>query len=328
MRDLVEVLLLRGGHNTDVVLLGTALLGIAAGIVGVFATLRRRALVADALSHAALPGVAGAFLAAPLLGLGGREPWWLLTGALASGLAAAAAIEALTRRTRLAPDAATAAVLSASFGLGTVLLGVAQRAEGGGQAGLAGLVFGRTAGLLARDVALMAALAGGALVAALALGRGFVTVAFNERFARAAGLPVRALDTALAALIALVTLAALQAVGMLLVVALLIAPAAAARLWVTRVRQLVPLAALFGGVSAYFGAAVSAVLADAPTGAVIVLVATGIFGFSLVAAPGRGVFAVARRRKALARLARAGGALPSEPPAAVARPEQRGPAAC
>ncbi len=311
MRDLIEVLLLRGGHNTNVVLLGTALLGVAAGVVGVFATLRRRALVADALSHAALPGVAGAFLAAPLLGYAGREPWLLLTGALVSGLAAAAAIEALVRRTRLAPDAATAAVLSASFGLGTVLLGLAQRTESGGQAGLASLVFGRTAGMLARDVGLMASLAGSALVAALVLGRGFVTVAFNERFARTAGVPVRALDTALGALVALVTLASLQAVGMLLVVALLIAPAAAARLWVTRVRGLVPLAAVFGGLCAYCGAALSAVLADAPTGAVIVLVATGVFALSLVFAPGRGVLAVARRRRALAALAARRGADPA-----------------
>jgi manganese/zinc/iron transport system permease protein len=303
LSEFVDVLALRGGFNTNVVLSGTALLGLAAGVVGTFALLRQRSLVADALSHAALPGVALAFLAASSLGLTGHRLPWLLLGALLTGLAAAAAIELLVSRARLSGDTATAVVLASSFGLGTVLLGVAQRTAGGGQAGLAHLVFGRTAGLLVRDVQVMAALATVALVTALLLGRGFAAVAFNERFARTTGLPVRGLDAALGALLALVTLAGLQAVGMLLVVALLVAPAAAARLWVTRVPAMAALAGALGAASGYVGAALSATVPNAPAGAVIVLTAATIFGASLVLSPHRGVVAVARRRRALARAA-------------------------
>lgn len=306
-----EILTLRGGFNTNVVLAGATLLGLAAGVVGTFAMLRKRSLVADALSHAALPGVAGAYLLATALGVSGRSLPILLAGALVTGLLAVGAIEVLARTTRLGADAATATVLASSFGLGTVLLGVAQRAPGGGQAGLAQLVFGRTAGMLARDAYLMAALAGVALLAALALGRAFAVVAFNERFARTTGLPVRALDAALAALVALVTLAGMQAVGMLLVVALLVAPPAAARLWATHVRSLALLAGCFGAASGFVGGALSATLPNAPAGAVIALVAGALFGFSLFASPSRGALAVARRRGALARAVRAGARLPS-----------------
>ncbi|MEZ6015550.1 MAG: metal ABC transporter permease [Planctomycetota bacterium] len=324
MDGLLEVLTLRGGHNTNVVLIGATLLGVAAGVVGTFAMLRRRSLVADALSHAALPGVAGAFLIASAVGYTGPRLPMLLCGALASGLLAAAAIEALSRgqgtqrRGRLASDTATATVLASSFGLGTVLLGLAQRTGGGGQAGLAGFIFGRTAGMLARDAYVMAGLATLALAAALVLGRGLAAVAFNERFARTAGLPVRALDSALAALIAMVTLAGMQAVGMLLVVALIVAPPATARLWVTNVRSLAALAGALGGASGLVGSALSATLPDAPTGAVIVLVASALFLLSLALSPSRGVLAVARRRRALAHVAQRGGALP---PAAQGGPQ-------
>jgi len=307
---LLEVLALRGGFNTNVVLAGATLLGVAAGVVGTFAMLRERALVADALSHAALPGVAGAFLVAGALGHDGRSLPVLLAGALASGLAAAALIDWLARPRGeggvLTADTATAVVLASSFGLGTVLLGLAQRADGGGQAGLAGYVFGRTAGMLARDAYLMAGLAAVALTAALVLGRAFAVVAFNERFAVTTGLPVRALDRTLAALVALVTLAGMQAVGMLLVVALLVAPPAAARLWVSRVRSLALLAGALGGASGFLGGALSAALPNAPAGALIVLVACTLFSLSLALSPSRGLLAVARRRGALAAAARAG----------------------
>jgi len=318
LKDLVDVLLLRGGFNTTVVLAGTTLLGIAAGVVGTYAMLRQRALVADALSHAALPGVAAAFLVAASLGFEGRSLPVLLVGALLTGLVAAAAIEILARPARngrkvgAGTDTVTAVVLASSFGLGTVLLGLATRTEGGGQAGLASYVFGRTAGMLVRDAYLMALLAGGALIAALVLGRAFAVVAFNERFARTTGLPVRALDGALAALVTMVTLAGMQAVGMLLVVALSVAPAATARLWVINVRALTALAAFFGALSGYLGAALSAALPRAPAGAAIVLVACSLFTFSLVCSPSRGLLAIAVRRRALARgaVAAAAGAPP------------------
>ena len=297
--DLVEVLTFRGGYNTNVVLAGTTLLGIAAGVVGSFAMLRERTLVSDAIGHAALPGVAAAFLLASACGDSGRSVPLLLVGAATTGLLAVLAIEFLARRTRLHTDAATAAVLGSSFGLGVVLLGVVQDSPQGGQAGLASLVFGSASGMLRAEVAWMAALAAGSLALSLLLGRSFTGIAFNERFARASGVPVRTLDLVLAALVAAVTLAGLQAVGMLLAVALLAAPPATARLWTRRVPALVATSAILGATSGFVGTALSATLPDAPTGALIVLVATSIFVASLVAAPDRGLVAIALRRRRL-----------------------------
>src|SRR5918994_1084152 len=120
--ELVAVLLLQAGFNTTVVMLGAAALGIAAGAVGVFAMLRRRALVSDAVAHATLPGVAGAFIVAAALGLPGRAPLILMAGAAVTAVLSLVAVQYLARQARVTEDTATAAVLASSFGLGVALL--------------------------------------------------------------------------------------------------------------------------------------------------------------------------------------------------------------
>lgn len=285
----LEVLAFGGGHNTNVVLVGTILLGVSAGAVGCFAMLKGRSLAADALSHASLLGVSVAFLLHGTLGLSDRSMPLLMLGAALSGGLAVLAIEWLTRRTRLGAETAIATVSSASFGAGIVALSVARRVSGADRAGLGDLIFGSTASMTQDDARLMAFLAVAALAAALALHRPLSAVAFNERFARARGLPVRALDGALAALVAAVSMAGLQAVGMLLVVALLVSPAATARLWTSRVGPMILLAIVLGGAAAWVGASLSAVTPRAPAGPLIVLSAASAFGLSILFAPGRGV---------------------------------------
>jgi manganese/zinc/iron transport system permease protein len=306
--DWLDVLTFDGGYNTNVVLLGTILLGIGAGAVGSFAMLKRRALVADAVAHASLLGVAVAFLVHGALGGTERSLPVLLTGAAAAGGLAVAAIEALVRGTRLTEDTATATVSSSFFGAGIVALSVARRTSGADQAGLNQLIFGSTAAMTGDDARTMAAISGVCIAATLVLLRPLTTVAFNPRFARTAGLPVRALDALLAALVAAVTLAGLQAVGMLLVVALLVVPAATARLWTRRVGPLVALAALLGAAAGWIGASLSAVLPDAPAGSLIVLVAASLFASSLVASPERGLLSGWVRLRSLRSRARAAAA--------------------
>ena len=286
-----EVLAFGGGYNTNVVLVGTILLGISAGAVGSFAMLKGRSLVADALSHASLLGVSVAFLLHAAVGMEERSMPLLLLGAALAGGAAVAAIEWLTRTTRLGAETAVATVSSASFGAGIVALSVTRRVEGADRAGLDDLVFGSTASMTRGDAALMALLAIAALGVTLALYRPLTAVAFNERFARTRGLPVGTLDGVLAALVGAVAMAGLQAVGMLLVVALLVAPAATARLWTERVGPMVLLAVALGGAAAWLGASLSAVTSRAPAGPLIVLTAAAAFGLSLALAPGRGVVA-------------------------------------
>jgi len=296
LREVWETLTLRAGFNTNTVILGTTMLGLAAGVIGVFALLRKRSLVTDALSHATLPGIALAYLAALALGVSGRSLPVLLAGAAASGVAGVLGIQAILRFTRLREDAAIGIVLSVFFGAGVVGMSYIQANAPTQAAGLDAFIYGQTAAMLPRDAALMAGIAALALLASLVLLKEFAVVCFNDSFARATGWPVSAIDLLMMALVVLVTVAGLQAVGLILVVAMLIIPAVSARLWTDRLWLLVVLAGGIGALSGYAGAAVSALLPNKPAGSVIVLTSGVLFAVSLLAAPSRGVLATALRR--------------------------------
>ncbi|MHC5652484.1 metal ABC transporter permease [Stappia sp.] len=287
------------GYNASLVAVGAGLLGLAAGACGTFLVLRKRALVSDGLAHATLPGVCIAFLVMVSLGLDGRALAGLLAGSAVSAAIGLLAIDWITRRTRLAEDAAIGAVLSVFFGLGVVLLTVIQTLSAGRQAGLESFLLGSTAGMLYADALTIAG--GGVLVVlgVLMLRRPLTLVAFDPGFALSSGVPVALVDRALMGLVLAVTVVGLKIVGLVLVVALLIVPAVAARFWSDRVGHVALLAAAFGGASGFVGAALSASAPDLPTGPIIVLVAIALFCVSLVAAPRRGVIAAALARQRL-----------------------------
>ncbi len=300
---LLEALTLQLGYNATLVTIGAALLGLAAGATGTFLFLGKRALVSDAISHATLPGVALAFMAMVALGGDGRALPGLLLGSAISSAVGLLCVSALTNRTRLSEDAAIGAVLSVFFGLGVVLLTVIQSMSTGRQAGLESFLLGSTAGMLWTD-ALVIAL-GGALVLALValLRRPMTMVAFDPEFAAGAGMNVRRIELAMMGLALAITVVGLKIVGLILIVALLIIPAVAARFWSERVDHVVLLAGGIGGVSGYVGAAISATAPGLPTGPIVVLVAFGLFALSLVLAPGRGVLAaILRHRRFQARV--------------------------
>jgi len=299
MGEVVETMTLRAGYNTTLVILGTTLLGLAAGVVGVFTLLRKRALTTDALSHATLPGVALAFLGASALGVQGRTLPILLVGAAVTGLLGVLCIHAILRYSRLHEDAAIGIVLSVFFGAGVVGMSYIQKNAPSGSAGLNAFIYGQAATMLPRDVVLMGAIAGVAMIAASLLFKEFTLVCFNESFARVDGWRVGLIDLLMMALVVLVTVAGLQAVGLILVVAMLIIPPVAARFWTDRLWMLVVIAGLFGAASGYLGSVVSALLPRKPAGAVIVLTAGALFVIGLVAAPARGVVATMWRRFAL-----------------------------
>ncbi|MBN8940615.1 MAG: metal ABC transporter permease [Rhizobiales bacterium] len=289
--EILRVVSLQAGFNTTVVMLGSAALGCAAGAAGVFAMLRRRALVSDAVAHATLPGIAGAFLLAAALGRAPRDALWLMGGAGLAALAALIAIEWLGRRPKVGPDTATAAVLAAGFGLGLALLSIVQTLSVGRQAGLEQLLFGSAAGMLPHEAEVMAVLAVLVLAILVAVLKELCAVAFDADFARAIGLPVARLDGLVALVCAVVVVAALPVAGFVLSVALVVIPPAAARFWTDRAGLVVILAAGFGAISAFSGAAISAVVADTPTGPAIVLVAALLFASSLLFGRARGLIA-------------------------------------
>lgn len=278
-------------YNTRVVLFGTLLLGVSAGIVGTFMLLRKRALVADVVGHASLPGVAVAFLVMELMAPGtGRSLKGLLFGAFVAGLVGAICTLGIRRiAPRIKEDAALAVVLSLFFGVGVVLFTVIQRIPTSTVAGLNQFVFGKTASLTADDVKLFAS---AAVVVAIVCGLLFKELAlicFDEEFAAAQGWPVFWLDAVLMGLVVGVTVIGLQSVGLLLIVALPIIPASAARFWTNRVGRMAVLAACFGGLSGFFGVLISALVPRVPTGPVIILVSAAFFAVSLLFGSRRGI---------------------------------------
>ncbi|MFD0980863.1 metal ABC transporter permease [Tropicimonas aquimaris] len=293
----LEALTLQLGYNATLVAVGAALLGISAGVTGTFLFLRKRALVADAISHATLPGVGIAFIAMVALGGDGRNLAGLMVGSALSAWIGLLCVQAITRRTRLAEDSAIGAVLSAFFGFGVVLLTVIQNMQAGRQAGLDGLLLGSTAGMLMQDAVIIAT--GGALTLALVLllRRPMTMVAFDADYARSIGVDPDRVDLMTMGLVLAVTVVGLKIVGLILIVALLIIPPVTARFWTERSERVVAYAGVIGGLSGFLGAAISASAPALPTGPIIVLVCFGLFVISLFFAPERGVLAAYLRHR-------------------------------
>lgn len=270
------------GANTLGVLAGCVLFGALAGAVGTFVLARRRALVADVAGHAALPGIALAFLAGEALGLGGRTPWLLLAGGACTALLAAWCVAILSRWRRVGADGALAVSLAGFFGLGAVLFSVVQSHPAGSQGGLRTLLLGSAAAMGHSEVLTLAALACATLVLLVAFSKELALVAFDEEFARTAGLPVRRLDLLLTLLLVAAVVAGMQLAGIVLVVAMIITPAAAARLLGGRIGRVTAVAAIIGAATAAVGTLASRAVPGVPTGAAMTLAATAAL---LVAVP-------------------------------------------
>lgn len=299
LAEIIAVLTLQAGYNTVVVMIGVTILGLAAGTVGTFAVLRKRALMSDTLSHATLPGIALAFLTAIAFGAQGRSLPVLLSGAVVSAVLGVLIVQFIVRNTRLPVDAAMGAVLSVFFGLGFVLLSYIQRLGTGAEGGISKFIYGQTAAMSVGDAQAIACVATGSAIAAALLFKEFRLVCFDPEFAAAQGWPISVIDVLMMALIVLVTVIGLQAVGLILIVALIIIPPAAARFWTERLWVMTLIAAGIGALSGYIGAALSALLPRFPAGGIIVLVAGVFFLLSLFFAPARGVVAAIIRRQRL-----------------------------
>lgn len=291
-------IVLLGDWNTRVVVIGTAMLGIAAGVVGSFLVLRKRALLGDTVSHAMLPGVVAAFLVMQAFGGGGKSLAGLLVGAAIAGTVAAWAIPVLRRSTGLKDDAIMGIVLGGGFGLGIALLGVAQSLPGGNQAGLESFIYGRTASMVQADAIGIGVTALITLIIAVVIGKEFRLLCFDESFGRAIGRREGLLDMGLMLLAVTVIVVGLQAVGLILIIALLIIPAIAARFWTDNFVRMVILAGVIGAVACWVGSSISAMAPKLPAGSIIVLTLTALFTLSFVCGAKRG---------AIQRLARSAG---------------------
>ena len=287
-QELIRVLTFQD-YNTRVVIMGATLLGLAAGLVGTFLLLRKRALLSDTISHATLPGIAIAFIVMSLFLGDGKNLLGLIAGAALFSVIGTAAVMVIQKYTRLKDDAALGIVLSVFFGFGIALMGLATRMSTGNAAGLSSFIYGKTASMLFFDALLIALAALAAIIFCLLFFKEFALICFDADYGATQGWPVTRLDFLMMALVVGVTVIGLQAVGLILVVALLIIPAAAARFWTFSLRRMLLLSGLFGALSGMLGAGFSALMANLPAGAVIVLAASSIFAFSMVFGSARGI---------------------------------------
>ena len=270
--------------NLVYVVIGCVILGMGAGLVGCFTFLRKRALIGDALAHAALPGVCMAFILT-----GTKDPLTILLGAAISCWAGAFSVDFIVRHTRCKEDSALGMVLSVFYGVGILMLTHIQKSGDASQSGLNHFLLGQAATLLRNDV-IVISVVGALLCGCVALGyKELKVLSFDPDFAAAVGMPRRFLEYALATLIVLAVAIGLQAVGVVLMAALLVTPAAAARYWTERLSIMLLLSAFFGGLSGFSGAYISYLSVKMPTGPWIVVAITFVFMVSLVCAPRRGI---------------------------------------
>jgi len=279
-------------YTLRTVALGTALLGIVSGALGAFALLRKQSLMGDAISHAALPGVVLAFM---LTGLKG--PAVLMAGAAIAGVLGVLVVVLLTRTTRIKQDSALGIILAVFFGFGLMLLTFLQNDPDARQAGLNHFLFGQAATLLSGDVLVMAVFGGGALALMLVFWKELKLLSFDRDFGASLGLPMQRLEILITFLLVVAIVIGLQAVGVVLMSAMVVAPAAAARQWTDRLGVMVALAACFGALAGVAGTLLSTTTAGLSTGPTIVLCISAIAAFSLLFAPQRGMVWAWRRRQ-------------------------------
>jgi manganese/zinc/iron transport system permease protein len=272
-------------YTLRTVALGSAILGIASGALGSFAVLRKQSLLGDAISHAALPGIVLAFLLTR-----SREPIVLITGAMIAGWVATLAMLNITRTTRIKDDSALGLVLSVFFGFGLMLLTFTQRLPDATQAGLDKFLFGQAATLIEKDVVTMGIISTIALILLAIFWKEFKLTTFDPEFAASLGFPVRLLDVILTTLLVVAIVVGLQTVGVVLMSAMVVAPAAAARQWTDKLSRMVIIGGFFGALSGVSGTLISSSGARLPTGPLIVLCMTAIVIFSFLFAANRGLF--------------------------------------
>ncbi len=270
--------------NIRYVAFGSVLLTASSAIVGSFTFLNKKSLVGDAIAHAVLPGICLGFLLA-----GTKNPIALIVGAFVTGWISLVLVEYITTKTRIKEDTAIGLILSVFFGIGILMLTVIQKSGNASQSGLDHFLFGKAASLVGSDLITFSIVAVILLVMVLALFKEFSLLAFDKDYARSIGLPVKGIELVLTSLIVLAVVIGIQAVGVVLMAAILITPAAAARFWTDKITVMFFLASLFGAISGLSGAFISYTAPSMPTGPWIVIVISTIAFISFFFAPTRGV---------------------------------------
>jgi manganese/zinc/iron transport system permease protein len=274
------------------VLLGTAALAAISAIIGTFTYLQKKSLLSDAVAHGMLPGIAGAFLL-----YGQKDALVLSIGAFVWGIISIFSIQWISRKTILQPTSAMAIVLSVYFGLGMVLLSRVQQGGYQDASGLQSFLFGQAASIVPSDLMVYGIFGGIALLILAASYRQIKWISFDVASAQAKGVKIGLFENILSILVVVGTAIGMQSIGLILIAALLITPAAIARMWTNRVPSMMILAAIIAIISAVSGSVISFSDAKMPTGPWIVLSMAIILILSAVFSPRQQMIRKRRNRK-------------------------------
>jgi len=270
--------------NIRFVTAGTVLLAVSSSLVGCFTFLRKRTLAGDVVAHSILPGICLSFLI-----FESKNPLILLTGAFITGWLSIIGVDYIVKNTKLKEDAALALILSVFFGIGIFLLTAIQHTDMANQTGLDKFLFGKAASLVGEDVLIFGFFGFVLIFLVYFFFKELTLLTFDKNFAKTSGLPVSFLETLLSTLTVMAVVVGIQAVGVVLMAAMLITPASAARYWTDNLKFMLVLAASFAAFSGVSGAFISYTAPGMATGPWMVLILSLIAFASFIFAPGKGI---------------------------------------
>lgn len=265
------------------VALGSGLIGIACGLVGVFCVIQKESLVGDAISHASLPGIAISFLL-----LGHKSYFGLFFGAVLSGILALSFILGSYRYAKISFDSSLSFVLSSFFGFGMVLLGIIQKLSNADQAGIDKYIFGQAAAFLQRDLWIMIVINLIVISTILLFYKEFKLFTLDKDYSTAMGFSANKLRLLLSLLLILTIMGGLQIVGLILMTSLIICPATCARFLSDRLSFNLLISSVIGFLSGILGTFLS-VNYNLPTGPVIALISVLCVIVSSILSPKHGI---------------------------------------
>ena len=281
-------------HTFRTVLFGTMAIGAVSGAIGCFAYLRRQSLVGDVVSHSSLLGIMLFFLISYwVTGQGSKSMFVLIPGAMVAGVAALMLTQLLVNRTSVRDDSGLGVMLAIFFGSGIWLLRGVQKADPPipGRRGLEDFLFGMAASMTRSDL-IMIAIVGLISIAVVGLlWKELKVFTFDPLFSHSLGFRTKWLNLLLLMILVNGIVIGIQCIGVVLMISMLVTPAAAARQWTRTLGPMVGLAAVIGAFCGAVGTVVSAEVSNMPTGPVIVLTGVVVFLVSILVAPSRGLIA-------------------------------------
>ncbi|MFT5724382.1 MAG: manganese/zinc/iron transport system permease protein [Bacteroidia bacterium] len=259
--------------NVKVVFWGSLILCSISGLVGTFTLLRKRSLIGDVISHSVLPGIALAFIIGQQ-----KNPLYLIIGATITGWLSTYLVDYITKHSKIKNDTAIALILSVFFGVGVLLLTHIQHSGNASQSGLDQFIFGRASAMNMSDVWLFTIVGSIITILIIVFFRGLSLLSFDESYSQSIGFPNDLLKLVLSITTVVTVAMGVQAVGVVLMSALLITPAACAKFWTNKIIPLAVLSVIISGASGVIGSAISYTYNGMPTGPWIVVVVS-LFAF-------------------------------------------------